>query len=103
MTSTVVFIAAFLAASPQASVSPQSPLRFEYSQVHMGMPVRAILFAADEAGAREAATLAFARIAALDRAMSDYRPDSEISEVARRAPAAVSVSPEVFRVVSQAI
>ena len=50
-----------------------------------------------------AAASAFARIAALDRAMSDYRPDSEINDVARRAPAAMSVSPDVFRVVSRAI
>ena len=69
----------------------------------MGMPVRIVLYAPDEAAARDAATSAFARIAALDRAMSDYRPDSEVSDVARRAPMPVPVSPDVFRVVGRAI
>src|SRR5688572_23203664 len=103
MTSEVVFIAILLVSALRASVWAQSTPRFEYSQMHMGLPVRVVLYAADEEAAREAATAAFARIAALDRAMSDYRPDSEISEVARRAPAPVSVSPDVFRVVSLAI
>ena len=69
----------------------------------MGVPVRVVLYAPDERAAREAATSAFLRIAALDRAMSDYRPDSEINDVARRAPAPVQVSPDVFRVVARAI
>jgi thiamine biosynthesis lipoprotein len=69
----------------------------------MGMPVRVVLYAADEAAAREAAISAFARIAALDRAMSDYRADSEIGDIGRRAPAPVLVSPDVFRAVSRAI
>jgi thiamine biosynthesis lipoprotein len=69
----------------------------------MGMPVRVVLYAADEAAARGAATSAFRRIAELDRAMSDYHSDSEISDIARRAPAPVPVSPDVFRAVSRAI
>ena len=92
-----------LVAALGASVWAQSIPRFEYSQVHMGLSVRVVLYAPDEEAAREAASAAFARVAALDRAMSDYRPDSEISEVARRAPAPVSVSPDVFRVVVRAI
>ncbi len=79
------------------------PLPFEYSQVHMGLRVRIVVYAPDEPSAARAATAAFARIAALDRAMSDYRPDSEVREVARLAPAAVPVSADVFRVVSRAI
>ena len=86
-----------------ASVWSQAPLRFEYSQVHMGMPVRLVLYATDEPAARAAATSAFARIAVLDGAMSDYRPDSEINAIARRAPDALAVSPDVFRVVARAI
>ena len=51
----------------------------------MGVPVRLVLYPGDEAETR-AATAAFARIAALDRMMSDYRPDSELASP-RRAPA----------------
>ncbi len=69
----------------------------------MGMPVRIALHAADAATARAAATAAFARIGELDRAMSDYRPDSDIREVARRAPEAVPVSADVFAAVGRAI
>ena len=69
----------------------------------MGMPVRLVLYATDEAAARAAATSAFARIAVLDGAMSDYRPDSEINAIARVAPQALVVSRDVFRVVSRAI
>ncbi|MEO6222920.1 MAG: FAD:protein FMN transferase, partial [Vicinamibacterales bacterium] len=96
-------IAVLLVAVPLASFFQQAPPRFEYSQVHMGMPVRIVLYAPNEEAAREAATSAFARITALDRAMSDYRPDSEVSEIARRAPAAVPASPDVFRVVTRAL
>lgn len=69
----------------------------------MGMPVRIVLYAPAEPAARRAAAAAFARIAALDAAMSDYRADSEIRAVARLAPSAVPVSADVFRVVSRAI
>lgn len=69
----------------------------------MGMPVRIVLYARDEAAAIRAATAAFARIASLDRAMSDYRPDSEIRDLSRLSPAPVIVSQDVFRVVARAI
>lgn len=69
----------------------------------MGMPVRIVLHASSETTAARAAQAAFARIAALDREMSDYRPDSAISDVARLAPASVPVPPDLFTVVSRAI
>jgi thiamine biosynthesis lipoprotein len=69
----------------------------------MGMPVRIALHASDQAAALRAATAAFARIAALDAAMSDYRADSEIRAVARLAPAPVPVSRDVYACVSRAL
>jgi thiamine biosynthesis lipoprotein ApbE len=77
--------------------------RFEYSQVHMGMPVRIVLYAPSDTEARAAAANAFARIAALDADMSDYRPDSTLNEIARRAPAPVRVSADMIDVVSRAL
>ncbi len=44
----------------------------------MGLPVRIRLYSASEEAAGTAAAAAFARIAALDQMMSDYRPDSEL-------------------------
>jgi thiamine biosynthesis lipoprotein ApbE len=101
---TMALVGAFGWLVHAAGSSPSSSLsRFEYSQVHMGMPVRIVLYAPGERAARGAATAAFARIAALDREMSDYRPDSSVREIARRAPDPVRVSAELLDVVSRAI
>jgi thiamine biosynthesis lipoprotein len=86
-----------------AMVVHAAPRPFEYSQVHMGMRVRIVLYAPNEAAAVRAATAAFSRIAALDREMSDYRPDSAVNGIARRAPAAVAVPRDLFNVVTRAV
>ena len=59
----------------------QLPKPYESSQVHMGLPVRILLHASDERRAEVAVRAAFAKIAALDRMMSDYRPDSELKRL----------------------
>src|SRR6185503_6934055 len=51
---------------------PAQQTRFEFAQVHMGMEVRLVLFAAESALARSAATAAFERIRKLEDTMSDY-------------------------------
>ena len=76
---------------------------FEFSQVHMGMPVRVVLHAGSEGDAHRAAAAAFARIAALEQIFSDYRPDSEVRRVVARAETAVAVSPELFALTQRAI
>jgi FAD:protein FMN transferase len=66
----------------------------------MGLPVRIRLYSSSEEAARTAAAAAFARIAALDQMMSDYRADSEL----RRLSSAWSpVSRELFAVLERAI
>ena len=66
----------------------------------MGMPVRIRLYSSSEAAAGTAAVAAFARVAALDQMMSDYRPDSEL----RRLDTSWSpVSRELFAVLERAI
>jgi thiamine biosynthesis lipoprotein len=67
----------------------------------MGVPVRVVLYTADPRRAPEAAGAAFDRIAALDRMMSDYRPDSELRTLPRGRP--VRVSPELFHVFQRAL
>jgi thiamine biosynthesis lipoprotein len=69
----------------------------------MGMPVRVVLHAGSEMGARDAATAAFARIAALEQIFSDYRQDSEVSRLGARPREWVPVSAELFRVMETAI
>ena len=58
-------------------------VRREFSELHMGMAVRVVLHAPDDATARDGARAAFAKIAALEDIFSDYRPSSEL----RRLPA----------------
>ena len=75
----------------------------EYTQIHMGMPVRIRMYAASSDEARQAAIAAFARIAVLDRMMSDYRPDSELRQLSAARGAWQNVSPELYDVLERAV
>ncbi len=57
--------------------------RFEFAQPHMGTLWTLTLYAPDPAAATNAAHAAFARIAALDRMMTDYNPDSELMRLGK--------------------
>src|SRR5918993_5190656 len=76
---------------------------FEFTEVHMGLPVRLVLHAGDQRAAEGAARAAFARIATLDRMMSDYRPDSELRRIDDQAGSFVPVSPELLAVIARAL
>src|SRR5436190_5371426 len=93
--------AACCAALPAAGREPPHPTlsRYEFSSRQMGTEARIVLFAASEEAAGVAASRAFARIAALDAVMSDYREDSELMRLCRRAGSGpVRVSGDLFRV-----
>lgn len=73
----------------------------------MGTEFRLVFYAADGERAVEAARAAFARIAALDRALSDYDSESELSRLGRSSdgpgPAPwVALSDDLFRVLAGA-
>jgi len=53
--------------------------RFEFSEMHMGIPVRIILYAPTADSAERAAKEAFASFHALNAIMSDYDSESELS------------------------
>ena len=79
------------------------PMRFQYTEVHMGVQTRLVVYAASEKRAQSAAKAAFARIEALENAMSDYRPSSEINRLCRDAVhRPTPVSPDLFRVLLRA-
>jgi thiamine biosynthesis lipoprotein len=64
------------------AVGCAAPLeRFEFRERQMGTEARIVLYARSRARAEEAAKAAFARIGALDAALSDYRSESELSTV----------------------
>jgi len=87
-----------------AIAAMSQPLRrFEYSQPHMGTMMRIVLYAASERDAKPAADAAFARIAALDETLSDYRDSSELMRVSQAAGGPpVRVSADLFRVLRAA-
>ena len=84
------------------SACASTPLaRFEFSRAAMGTEFRLVFFAPDGALAAAAAEAAFARITALDRALSDYDQESELSRLGARsdggAPTAwLPVSSDLF-------
>ncbi len=78
--------------------------RFTYSEVHLGVPVRLVLFSDDSARARIAARSAFDRIAAIDAALSDYRPDSDLRLLEHAAAdTLVPISDDLFVALSLAL
>ena len=82
----VVALAAFGALLVGCRTSPQPEVlqRFEFQQPHMGTLFTIKLYATDEVAARVAAEAAFAKIAALDKMMTDYDPESELMQLCRR-------------------
>lgn len=69
----------------------------------MGVDARLVVYAPDQPTAERACTAAFARIAALDTIMSDYRRDSELMRLCEHAGGPpVRVSPDLFRVLRRA-
>jgi thiamine biosynthesis lipoprotein len=78
-------------------------LKFEFTQVHMGVSVRLTLFAQNRSQAYDAAQAAFLRFAELDAMMSDYQRASELNRLCA-APAGewTPVSPDLHFVLWQA-
>lgn len=78
--------------------------RFEFTQVHMGVAARVVLYATDEGEAAEAARAAFARIAEIDSIASDYRVESELTRLnARAGEGPVAVSAELLEMLGIAV
>ncbi len=95
---------AFLAgcAAPQQEAS-EKPERFEFQQPHMGTMFTITLYASNAVVARSASEAAFAKIAGLDRLMTDYDPDSELMRLCR-CPVGepTRVSDELFHILQEA-
>lgn len=71
--------------------------RYEFKQPHMGTLFTVTLYAPNEMNAREASGAAFSKIAALDRMMTDYDPESELMQLCQKpAGLPVRVSDELF-------
>lgn len=93
---------AFVLATAAARALP-AQVRHEFTEVRMGVPVRMVVHAASDSGARTAARSAYARMAELEDVMSDYRPASEVRQLEHRAGAWTAVSAELFAVLARAV
>ena len=94
------------AAAGTLGAQQQQPalVRREFAELHMGVSARVVLYAPDDTTARAAARAAFARMAALEDVMSDYRPASELRRLERHpAGAWVPVSAELYAVLARAL
>lgn len=99
----------------RAAISPRDPVaalalsdraaaerglsRHTFVETHFGnIPVELTLYARDEATARTAAEAAFTRVVELGAMMDDYAldPPSSLNRIAKAAPVAVAVPPELF-------
>ncbi len=89
-------------ASTAPGVDGPVPHRFEFIEPHMGTAFSIVLYSPDAATARRASRAAFDRIADLDRALTDYDPDSELMRlVARSGGPPVAVGPDLFAVLAR--
>jgi thiamine biosynthesis lipoprotein len=76
--------------------------RYSQRAVHMGVEFEVVLYAPSEAAAKEAMTAAFARVAELDKRLSDYDAESELTRLSAASPTAepVKVSEDLWAVLS---
>ena len=102
--SNLAFLCLFAAGIPAAATGEPTLARFEFFQVEMAVPVKIVLYAADEATAAEAAQAAFARIRQLNGILSDYDPASELRRLCSTSKEgdAVVVGEELWHVLSDA-
>ncbi len=104
----VGLIAVLVYGIPAVPARPAQPTlaRHEFESKHMGTTFRIVLYAADAATAKEAADAGFARVAALDACMSDYKRDSELMNLCAafrtEVGPPVAVSDDLFSVLWQA-
>ena len=100
------------AAPPPPTTHPAQPAplqRFEFTEMHMAVNFRIVMYAPDQATARRAADAAFARVKQIDETMSDYNPSSELCRLSDTAPIDgkapgrwVPVSDDLWRVLVRA-
>src|SRR5262245_8110039 len=75
---------------------------YTFSEIHMAAAWKIVLYAADEGAANRAAQAAYARVEELNRILSDYDPESELSRLSDTAPSPqpVPVSDDLWNVIA---
>ena len=94
--SVLILLAGFWGAD---ALEKQRLTRFTFSEPHMGTLFNIILYAPDQATAQKAAREAFARVEQLNDILSDYKADSELMRLGKKAGGPpVPVSEDLFKV-----
>jgi thiamine biosynthesis lipoprotein len=100
-----------LLAVTQLAMGEQPLTSFSRSELHMGVEFEVVLYAKDAAAGEAAIARAMQRIAELDKILSDYDPDSELSKLSETSvPASrgtesspvVKVSDDLWEVLAEA-
>ena len=73
---------------PPFADDPVASERFTFKEPHMGTEFTLVIYTPDPALASRASRLAFARIHAIDAALTDYDPNSELMRLWRPGPEA---------------
>jgi thiamine biosynthesis lipoprotein len=99
----VVWVGLFVACGPCWAAEAGQVDRIRDSQRLMGVPWTITVYAEPAVG-RRALAAAFAEVARLERILSDYDPESELSQLSSAAPmaAAVPVGDDLWRVLVRA-
>ena len=78
--------------------------RFTFTEYHMGIQARIVVYASSEAAATTACKAAFKRVEDLEATMSDYRKDSELMQLCSQAGKGPQwISRDLYRVLSRSI
>ena len=98
-----LLVLSVLSGGPGEDPGPGGRLaRFEFEETHMASPFHLVLYSTDEATARRASRAAFDRIEALNKVLSDYDPESELSRLSQSAgKGPVKVSADLFDVLER--
>ncbi|HKA06591.1 MAG TPA: FAD:protein FMN transferase, partial [Gemmataceae bacterium] len=100
------FLPLFVVLGTASAACADDLKRFEFEEPHMGTKVRIVLYAPDQSTADKAAKATFARVAELNRIMSDYLPDSELMRLCKKSEAKpagpLRVSNDLFFVLTKA-
>lgn len=103
VTALYVLLTAFSVVAVTASGRAQLLEHYQYTEIHMGVPVRIVVYAPNSDNAERACRAAYARFAALEDIFSDYRNTSELMRLCEKAGGPpVPVSPELFFVLQRA-
>ena len=104
----IPWVAVCLVCGTEAAASPPGPAaatRVSQTQRLMGVPWTITVYAASEAVGDAAIVAGFAEVARLERILSDYDPESELSRLSAAAPTSAPkpVSDDLWRVLERAV